>query len=80
MKEEKFTLGAEKQMVQKIGWSGGLTATPPPGLGGGVRRCSSETLTNFQPALRRILPPMKNQEKKFLLRFLLSNAGDFLEI
>lgn len=35
MKEEKFTLGAEKQMVQKIAWSGGLTATPPQAMGEG---------------------------------------------
>lgn len=30
MKEEKFTLGDEKQMVQRVRWNGGLTA-PAPG-------------------------------------------------
>lgn len=28
MKEEKFTLGAEKQMVQGAEWSGDLTVPP----------------------------------------------------
>lgn len=35
MKEEKFTLGPEKQMAQRAGWSGGLTVPPlrPSGRG-----------------------------------------------
>ena len=31
MKEEKFTLGAEKQMVQSVGWSGGYVVEEGPG-------------------------------------------------
>ena len=31
MKEEKFTLRAEKQMVQRVGWSGGYMVGEGPG-------------------------------------------------
>ena len=49
MKEEKFTLGAEKQMVQSVGWSGGYVVEEGPG------DTPQKPWQTFN--LRRILPP-----------------------
>lgn len=54
-----------------------LDCPPHGGEGWG---CSSEPLTDLQPALRRILPPMKIQGGKSLLRFEFSKQEIFLEM
>ena len=79
MKEEKFTLGAEKQMVQRVGWSGGLTA-PPKLWGRGKKillRNHDQLSTSPRESPRAFL---KNQEKKISLKTFTFKTGNFFEI
>lgn len=76
MKEGKFTLRAEKQMVQRVGWSGGFTAEEGPGA------TPQKPWQTFN--LRRTFPPRKNQGRgvgvDLYFKSFIFKTGEFLEI
>ena len=77
MKEEKFTLGAEKQMVWRVGWSGGLTAPPWWGRGGEMLLRNLDRLATSPEKNSLSYEDSRGEES---LRILIFRTGDFLEM